>query len=43
MTQADKLLIDQHGADAAIHAALEADRLLAEGALTGSATWRRAI
>ena len=38
-----KLLIDQHGDDAAIHAAMEADRLLAEGALTGSATWRRVI
>ena len=36
-----KLLIDQHGADAAMQAARAA--LEAEGALTGSATWRRII
>ena len=41
--QAAKLLIDQHAEDAAIHAAMEAERLFAAGALTGSAAWRRVI
>ena len=36
-----KLLIDQHGEDATIHAAMQADRLLDQGAMEGSATWRR--
>ncbi len=36
-----KLLIDQQGEDAATHAAMQADRLLEEGAMEGSATWRR--
>lgn len=38
-----KALIDQHGADTAIHAAMRADKLLDAGDLDGAATWRRVI
>lgn len=34
-----KALVDQHGDDAAIHAAMRADELLDEGDLDGAATW----
>ncbi len=36
-----KLLIDQHGEDAATHAAMEADKLLAKGDMAGKRTWVR--
>ena len=36
-----KLLIDQHGADALIEAALKADELLDSGDLDGQAVWLR--
>jgi hypothetical protein len=35
-----KLLVDQHGEDAALHAAGRADELLEDGDLDGAATWR---
>ncbi len=38
-----KLLIDQHGEDAPIFAAQQADRCLEAGDLDGKATWMRAI
>ena len=38
-----KALIDQHGDDAVIHAAMRADELLDDGDLDGAATWRRVI
>ncbi len=38
-----KLLIDQHGDDAPIHAAMQADRCLEAGNLDGKATWMRVI
>ena len=38
-----KLMIDQHGEDAATEAALRADALLDQGAITGAATWRRVM
>jgi hypothetical protein len=37
------LLIDQHGADAALRAAERADQLLDAGDLIGAATWRRIL
>ena len=33
-------MIESHGADAAIHAAMRADALLDEGDLAGQRTWR---
>ncbi len=36
-----KLLIDQHGADALIEAALKADELMDAGDIDGRATWLR--
>ncbi len=36
-----KLLIDQHGADALVEAALKADELLDAGDIDGRATWLR--
>jgi len=37
-----KVLIDQHGAEgAALHAAMRADALLAQGAMTGRQVWLR--
>ena len=38
-----KLLTDQHSDEAAIHAAMRADELLAAGDLDGYAVWRRII
>ncbi len=36
-----KLLVDRHGEDAARHAAMEADKLLAKGDMAGKRTWVR--
>ena len=36
-------LIKQHGANAGIHAAMKADKLLAKGDLDGAAVWRRIV
>ena len=41
--RAAKLLIDQHGEDAALRAALRAGELLEEGDVDGSAVWRRIL
>ena len=38
-----KLLVDQHGADASIRAAQQADELLAAGDIEGRATWLRIL
>lgn len=38
-----KLLIDQHGDTAPIHAAMKADELSDKGDLEGAATWRRVL
>ena len=38
-----KLLIDQHGDEAPIHAAMRADELLAAGDLDGYAAWKRIV
>ena len=38
-----KLLIDQHGADAPVHAAMRADAMLDQGDLDGQAMWRRIV
>ncbi len=38
-----KLLIDQQGEDAATHAAMEAEKLMAKGDMEGVATWKRVI
>ena len=38
-----KLLIDQHGDDASIHAAQEADACWERGDLDGKAVWMRVI
>ena len=38
-----KLLIDQHGDEAPIHAAMRADDLLDRGDLDGAAVWRRIV
>ncbi len=38
-----KLLIDQHGEDAGIEAAMRADAMLEKGAMAGAATWRRIV
>ena len=35
-----KLLVDQHGEDAPIHAAMRTDELLARGDLDGQAIWK---
>lgn len=35
-----KLLIDQHGADAATHAAIRADQMLRAGDMDGQAVWK---
>ena len=34
-----KLLVDRHGQDAPIHAAMRADELLAAGDMAGKAAW----
>ena len=38
-----KLLIDRHGDDAPIHAAMRADQMLEQGDLDGLATWNRIL
>ena len=38
-----KLLIDRHGDDAVIEAAMQADELLEAGDLDGLATWNRIL
>ena len=38
-----KLLVDKHGAEAPIHAAMHADDMLDKGDMAGAATWRRVI
>ena len=38
--RAAKLMVDQHGADAALHAAGRADKLLDEGNTESAAIWR---
>ena len=38
-----KLLIDQHGDEAPIFAAMEADAMLDKGNLDGAAVWRRIV
>ena len=38
--RAAKLLVDQHGEDAPIHAAMRADELMAMGDLDGQAIWK---
>lgn len=41
--RAAKLLIDQHGDDATIQAAMNADRCVEQGDLDGAAVWRGVI
>jgi hypothetical protein len=41
--QAAKLLIDQHGEDAAMRAAQRADELLDGGDMDGAVVWRRIL
>ena len=41
--RAAKLLIDQHGEDAAIRAAQRTDALLEEGDVDGALVWRRIL
>ncbi len=38
-----KLLIDQHGEDAGLEAAMQADAMLEKGDVEGAATWRRIV
>ena len=38
-----RVLINQHGEDAPIHAAMKADKFLAAGDLDGAATWQRIV
>ncbi len=38
-----KLLVDQHGAEAPIHAAMQADAMLEHGDMDGRAVWLRII
>ncbi len=38
-----RLLIDQHGEDAGLEAAMLADAMLQKGAMAGAATWRRIV
>ncbi len=38
-----KLLIDQHGDEAPIHAAMQADAMLDKGDVDGAAVWRRCV
>lgn len=38
-----KLYTDQHGEQAALQAAMQADALLADGDMDGAATWRKII
>ena len=41
--RAAKILIDQHGDDAATHAAMRADAMLEQGELEGQAMWTRIV
>ena len=41
--RAAKLYIDQHGDQAALRAAMQADALLEAGDMEGSVTWRKII
>lgn len=41
--RAAKLLVDRHGADAAIHAAIRADELLDKGDADGQRVWLRIV
>ncbi len=41
--RAAKLYIDQHGDQAALQAAMQADSLLEAGDMDGAATWRKII
>ncbi len=38
-----KLLVDQHGEDAGLEAAMRADTMFEKGAMAGAATWRRIV
>ncbi len=38
-----RLLVDQHGDEAPIHAAMQADAMLDKGDLDGAAVWRRIV
>ncbi len=38
-----KLLVDNHGAEAPIHAAMNADAMLAKGDMNGRAVWLRVV
>ena len=38
-----KLMIDQHGDEAPIHAAMRADELMAAGDMDGYAAWKRIV
>ncbi len=38
-----KLLIDQHGEDAGLEAAMRADAMLEKGDMEGATTWRRIV
>ncbi len=38
-----QVLVKQHGADAPVHAAMQADELLEAGDLEGCATWKRIL
>ena len=38
-----KLLVDEHGDTAAIHAAMRADAMLDEGDMDGYAAWKRVV
>ncbi len=38
-----KLLVDQHGEDASLEAAMRADAMLEKGAMAGAETWRRMV
>ena len=38
-----KLLVDQHGEDAGLEAAMRADNMFEKGAMAGAATWRRIV
>ncbi len=43
MYRSAKLLIERHGDEAPIHAAMQADAMLDKGDLDGAAVWRRIV
>jgi hypothetical protein len=43
MCRAANLLIERHGEDASIHAAMRADEMMAKGDLDGYAVWKLII